>query len=52
MRARIGSAVIVVILSIFGVDAYADCEFDGRSYPEGSTYGSYICEDGTWKEEE
>lgn len=30
--------------------AYADCIYDGQSYPTGSTVGPYVCQpDGSWK---
>ncbi len=29
--------------------AYADCIFEGVSYPEGTRLGSLICKDGTWQ---
>ena len=25
-----------------------NCDFDGRSYPEGSVYGNYTCHRGEW----
>jgi len=28
--------------------ALADCEYEGRIYPEGTRIGPYVCVDGRW----
>jgi hypothetical protein len=37
----------VVFLLGFSAAA-ADCERGGRTYPEGTRVGDFICEDGRW----
>ena len=43
--------ILALILGIFiAPKAYADCEFDGKTYPTGTEIGGLICQpDGTWK---
>jgi len=38
------TALLIVLVS--GV--YADCQYNGRWYPEGATMGPYICVNGSW----
>lgn len=49
MHKKLGWMIITAALAIFAGEAIADCEFNGNSYPEGSVYGDYVCEGGTWK---
>ena len=28
--------------------AFADCEHQGRTYPEGTRIGPFVCENGQW----
>ena len=39
---------IALIISICTTIAYADCIYDGVSYPEGTQIGPYICSNGKW----
>ena len=48
MRLMIWSLTLVTSLVLFAASAAADCWLDGYWYPEGTTYGSYICQDGKW----
>ncbi len=38
----------LTVFLVVGVNLYADCTFEGTSYPEGSIRGPYICIDGEW----
>jgi hypothetical protein len=38
----------LMFLLLVGADLYADCTFEGSSYPEGTIRGPYICIDGEW----
>jgi len=38
---------ITAVLLLGGL-AYADCLYDGNSYPEGTIRGPYICIDSEW----
>jgi len=33
---------------LIGANLYADCTFEGKSYPEGTIRGPYICIDEEW----
>ena len=33
---------------LIGSISYADCVYEGVSYPEGTKIGPYVCEDGSW----
>lgn len=39
--------VLVVMLFCCGL-AFADCKYNGKSYPEGTIIGPYVCKDGKW----
>lgn len=39
---------LILLLLIFSGKAYADCLYNGTSYPEGSVIGPYICSEGRW----
>ena len=39
--------LISVLLTVGGL-LYADCEYDGKIYSEGTIRGPYICVDGEW----
>jgi len=39
---------VIVISALFAGAVNADCELDGNTYPEGTTYGRYVCQDGEW----
>jgi len=38
----------LVMILIAGNLTYADCYYNGRTYPEGATIGSLICVNGSW----
>jgi hypothetical protein len=43
-------SLTLIILLILTTNAYADCEFQGQTYPTGTRIGSRVCQpDGTWK---
>lgn len=48
MRAILFSLAIFSSALMFSPAAIADCELDGESYPEGTKYGRYVCENGEW----
>lgn len=39
---------IVLLLSLWTSAVYADCFYNGESYPEGSRIGPYTCSNGRW----
>ena len=40
----------VFILMVLPLRSYADCIYDGSSYPTGTTLGDLTCQpDGTWR---
>ena len=42
------STLILMILVI--PKAYADCQFNGKTYPQGTNIGGLVCQpNGTWK---
>lgn len=49
---RHGSILKVLVLAIgltaVALPALADCVSDGKSYPEGTRAGAYVCENGRW----
>ena len=48
MNIRLYLAAIVTSVTLFAAAAKADCELDGVIYPEGTTYGDYVCRNGEW----
>ena len=49
MRMIIVPLALVASLVLFAASAEASgCYLDGHWYPEGTTYGSYVCIDGEW----
>ena len=48
MRMRLYLAAIVASVTLFATAAKAECELDGQTYPEGTTYGDYVCRNGEW----
>ncbi len=41
----------LLVLLLFTVTAsavYADCVYNGRTYPEGTVIGPYVCSGGNW----
>ena len=41
--------IVLVALLLVSSFAYADCQYDGTSYPEGTIVNGYVCKpDGTW----
>lgn len=41
--------LLVLLLVTMSVSAvYADCWYNGRTYPEGTVIGPYVCSDGKW----
>jgi len=42
------SLVVALGLIIVALPALADCVSDGKSYPEGTRAGAYVCENGKW----
>lgn len=44
----LGLTLFLLVASISA--AYADCVYNGRTYPTGTRLGPYVCQaDGTWK---
>jgi len=39
--------VLAIILASSG-SVYAECSYNGKTYPEGTILGPYICSDGKW----
>lgn len=39
---------IFVILLTFSRSVFADCSYNGETYPEGTVIGPYVCSDGKW----
>ena len=41
--------ILVAAALVLGAgQALADCVADGKSYPEGTRAGAYVCENGEW----
>ena len=47
MRHGVFAALIGVMLAIAG-PAVADCDLYGKSVPEGTRDGGFVCQDGQW----
>lgn len=47
MRLVVRCALCLVILAA-PLAAFADCVHEGRSYPEGTRLGPYVCQNGQW----
>ena len=39
---------IIAMLLVLGSVTYADCTYQGYTYPEGAVRGPYICLNGAW----
>ena len=39
---------LLVLLALFAQPVLADCEYNGKTYPEGTVIGPYVCKDGKW----
>ena len=48
MSMKFSVLMVVVSMALFASAVSADCELDGTTYPEGTMYGNYVCEDGEW----
>jgi hypothetical protein len=48
MKGLLGVFFLLFLLMATISAAYADCTKDGKSYPEGSVVGGYVCENGKW----
>jgi hypothetical protein len=42
------SLVVALGLIMMALPALADCVSDGKTYPEGTRAGAYVCENGQW----
>ncbi len=42
--------VLILIMCFSYNMAFADCTFNGITYPEGTVIGPYVCSDGIWIE--
>jgi hypothetical protein len=42
------SIFIIVFLMLSNI-AIADCTYNGKTYPEGTVIGPYVCSNGQWK---
>ncbi len=41
--------ITVVLLMFVTSPVFADCTYNGKSYPTGTTIGGYVCtESGSW----
>jgi hypothetical protein len=50
MKNSFARVVVFVVASVWFASAYADCMYQGKSYPTGTKLGGLTCQaDGTWK---
>ncbi len=40
--------VFIITLLLGATFSSADCVYEGKSYPEGTKIGPYVCSDGKW----
>jgi hypothetical protein len=48
MKGLLGIFFILLLFAVTISPAYANCTKDGKSYPEGTTVGGFICIKGKW----
>ena len=49
-KINIVTFLLSVLIMILPLQSYADCIYDGYSYPTGTKLGDLTCQpDGTWK---
>jgi len=39
---------IIAMMLVLGSVTYADCSYQGYTYPEGAVRGPFICVNGEW----
>lgn len=50
MRRKLATLIAALALAAVTTQAFADCMFNGRSYPAGSVVGDRVCAtNGTWQ---
>ncbi len=40
--------LLILLVIAFASSAYADCQYNGRWYAEGTVMGPYVCVNGQW----
>jgi len=50
MKRKLKALIATLTLAALATPAWADCMFNGRSYPTGSVVGDRVCAaNGTWQ---
>ncbi len=43
------TSIFIIVFLMFTKIAIADCTYNGKTYPEGTVLGPYVCSNGQWK---
>jgi hypothetical protein len=43
------TSIFIIVFLMFSTIAIAECTYNGKTYPEGTVIGPYVCSGGQWK---